>query len=345
VTLVELLVVCAVALIISAVAFTIYRINTSYYLREEAYIQQQQNLRAAMYLVGRDLRMAGNGLMVLGPAVEKVQAWTPTRLDSAGVGGVVIDTTPGWFSHAGGGSDPGARAVFGVDGDDSRPDVVTIFRAEVEYPTSLGLVSSLSGRRLTLSSDIMGGTLAAGDIIGLVNGADAVLLEVDSFSGDTIDYVSNGRFTGPSGPPSGFPVEGASVFNLRDVSLVTYYVDEASNRLMAAHHDQAWSGFDDLASRSTVVANNIEDLQIHYYFGGDEVDPDALDDGPDMSLAILDDNSVKAVAMAMTSRSSYGEGAMDRVRPGLYNRLDGTAADNRRRATLSEYIYLRNHSR
>ena len=344
VTLVELLVVSALALIVSGVAFSIYHVNTVHYLRQEAYIQQQQNLRAAMFVMSRDLRMAGTGLLLLGPAVKRIQAWTPSRPVIGPDSRVVIEPTSGWFSLPGPGAEPGARAVFGIDGGELGSDVVTVFRAEMEFPSSLGRVSGLSGATLTLSSDAIDGALAAGDIIGLVKGEEAVLMEVEKVDGDEVEIKCGGRLTGPSLAPVGFEIMGASVYNLRDVSLATYYVDESQNQLMVAHHDQARDGFDAVDIRSTVVASNIEDLQIHYYFGGDEVDPQALSDGPDISHLRLEADSVKVVALGMVSRSGYGEGIARWIRPSLYNRLDGIDTDNRRRAILSEYIYLRNFS-
>jgi hypothetical protein len=337
------LIVVVISLIISGVAFALYRSNTGYYLREEAYIQQQQNLRAAFYIMSRDLRMAGNGLRVLGPNVNLLNAWTPSRL-AVDNGNFKIDIVPGWFSYPDS-TENGIRAIFGIDGGDNQPDAITVFRAEVEYPAPLGLVKEIGSEFIDLDAAVKTDTVAAGDIIALVNENNAVILEVNSVSSNRITIVNNGRFTGPSGPPSTFPNLGSTVYNLRNVNLVTYYIDQINNRLMAAHHDPQYTGYDDPASKSVVVANNIEDLQIQYFFGSDEVDPDALEHTPDISTARLKNDKVKALGLAMTSRSGYGEGSTTRLRPALYNRLEGTTPDNRRRSTLSEFIYLRNYSK
>jgi hypothetical protein len=286
--------------------------------------------------------MAGNGLMVMGSNVKRIQAYTPSQvaLDSAVVS---IDASPGWFKNYDD-SKYGFRAVFGIDGGANHPDTVTVFRAEVEYPDPLGRVNTHSGQVLELSQNLRDGVIADGDIIVLINGPNnAVLLEVQDWEDAKITYKNNGRFTGPSGPPDTFPVEGSAVFNLRNVSLVTYYVDQDNYRLMAAHHDQSYTGYDSPATKSSVVANNIEDLQLYYFFDSEEVNPDKLNLDPDISSDRLDDSTIKAVAVAMTSRSGYGEGATGRTRPALFNSQAGEESDNRRRNTLTEYIYLRNY--
>ena len=114
-TLVELLVAMAIGLVVSGVALMIYRLNAKHYLREEAAIQQQQNLRAAFYIIGRDLRMAGNGMKVLGPDAKLVQIWTSSRQGLGPGGEASIDASDGWFKHPDSAA-PGARAIFGVDG-------------------------------------------------------------------------------------------------------------------------------------------------------------------------------------------------------------------------------------
>jgi prepilin-type N-terminal cleavage/methylation domain-containing protein len=349
VTLVELMVTMALALIVSGVAFMIYRINTSFYLREEAYIQQQQNLRAAFYIMGRDLRMAGNGMKVIGPDVRRVRLWTSSRQILSPGGFPAIDPAEGWFAPPDDAT-PGAWAIFGLDGGADRPDTVTVFRSEVEYPSQLGVISSVSGNSYRLSQDVPEGALecdaASGkcDVVALVNGDQAVIVEVEEFDDDLVT-VRLGEASTPPSLPASFPLIGAAMYSLRGASLTTFYLDEASDQLMAAYHDRHSSIYDDPATRSMVVANNIEDLQVYFFYDGFDVDPESLRLDPDLGSGPLADREVKAVALGLTSRSGYGEGPNVRTRPALYNREAGTATDNRRRTTLSEFIYLRNHAR
>lgn len=341
-TLVELLVAMALGLIISGVAFSIYRINARHYLDEEAFIQQQQNLRAAFFIMGRDLRMAGNGLKVLGPDSKLAQAWTVSR--PALIGGVPsINPSDGWFSLPDTAT-PGARAIFGIDGGTGRSDAVTIFRSEVEFPTPLGMVAAVSGSDYTMADPLPNGAVSAGDAIALVQGSSALVLTAKEIIGPTIKVSLGGPGHPPALPPS-FNPSGAMVYNLREISLVTYWVDEGAHRLMAAFHDGSRQNFDDPATRSIVVADDIEDLQLYYFYETEKIDQASLSLPPQMGSAILNNMTVKAVALGMTSRSSYGRGFPSRRRPALYNRELGAAQDNRRRSSLSEYISLRNFER
>jgi hypothetical protein len=342
-TMVEMLIVLAIFIMVAGVCFSFYISNTKQFLLSQAYVEQQQNLRVAFYVMSRDLRMAGNGLNVLGPNVSLIQAYTGTQMTLSG-SYVAVDTSPGWFKNTDT-ADPGFRAIFGFDGKNTTADSVTVFRAEMEYPSPLGVVKSNSTSELKLDTDLLPSTVVAGDIIVLVNGTDACLLETLSASADEIRYKPGGRFTGPGGPPTDFSVVGSTVYNFKDVSLLTYYLDQANNRLMVANHDNAHDIFDDPATKSSVVANNIDDLQLYYFFKVHTVDPSLLDEDPDISTNNLKDDYVKAVALAMTSKASYGTGSNNRYRPQLFNRDKGTVADNFRRGFLSEYVYLRNHQK
>jgi prepilin-type N-terminal cleavage/methylation domain-containing protein len=343
-TLVELLVATAIALIVSGVSFSIYRVNTSYYFREESFIQQQQNLRAALYVLGRDLRSAGNGFYILGNNVQLIQAYVPAQifLESDVP---MINAASGWFKLPDADtSENGFRARYGLDGGPNRPDIITLFKAEIEFAASIGQVGSTIGNTLNLSDELTPDTVAAGDIIALVNSDTAIIVEVQSFDEllGTIDIKTNGRFTPASGIPSSFPTEGSIVYNFRDITLVTYYIDQANNRLMAINHDHSRNTYDDLANKSVVVANNIEDMQLYYFFEHDEIDLEEVGNDPDISSERLKTEQIKAVAVAMTSRSGYEDPQFRDTRPPLYNRIAGTTFDRRRRNTLAELIYLRN---
>jgi hypothetical protein len=334
--------------VVTGVAFTLYRGASSNYLREDAYIQQQQNIRAATYLLSRDLKASGNGVAVVGPGIQRIQAFVPSQLQTSG-GVTSINTAEGWFKYPDSpSSEPGVMALFGTDGGASRPDTLTIFRTEIEYPVALGQVTGHSGNTLTLSENVKGGNLNAGDILVVISGKDAFLLESETScplgsSISSINYKNpNGRFTSSGGPPSGFDVNGAYVYNLRDVSLVTYYVDETENRLMAAIHDQRMDTANAI-DKSVVLANNIEDFQCYYFFEGETLDLNMVTSNPDISYEKFKKEPVVAVAIGLTTRSSYGGNRKGvNLRPALFNHVAGTVPDNRRRSTIMELVTLRN---
>jgi prepilin-type N-terminal cleavage/methylation domain-containing protein len=347
-TLIELLVVLLLTTVVTGVAFTLYRGASSNYLREDAYIQQQQNIRAATYLLSRDLKASGNGVAVVGPGIQRIQAYVPSQIKVSG-GVTSIETTDGWFRYPDAPtSEPGMMAVFGTDGGANRPDTLTIFRTEIEYPMALGQIQSHSGNTITISDTIKGGTLAAGDIIAVINNNEAFLLEslTSCPLGSAISAINykkpDGRFTDSSGPPSGFDLDGAYVYNLRDVSIITYYVDETENRLMAAIHDQRMDSANSV-NESVVLANNIEDFQCYYFFEGDALDLTQVNNNPDIGYEEFKSKPVVAVAIGLTARSAYGGNSKGiNLRPALFNRVAGTVPDNRRRSTIMELVTLRN---
>jgi hypothetical protein len=340
-----------ISLIVTGVAFSIYRLNASYYLREDAYLQQYQNLRVALYTVGRDVRMAGNGFALLGADLRLIQAYTPTRekaTTGAGHPPSEIVNEGGWFRNLDT-TTTGVRAIFGQDGGANYPDTLTVFRAEVESGNPLSTVQSVSGNRLTLNKPIPKEALKSGDIVALGSGSNGIVLETGnlSLSGDVYNDIvikPGGRFTNSS-PflPTGFDPVGAYVYNFRDIGLITYWVDTENNALMAAYHDTARTGYDDSTGTSSIVASNIEDFQVYYYLDDDIVDFADTDAAPIMSSAVLSGaRRVKAVSLGLVARSPYGDGPVNRKRPALFNREEGTVADNRLRNVLIETIYLRN---
>ncbi|MDR2339197.1 MAG: hypothetical protein LBF40_03555 [Deltaproteobacteria bacterium] len=359
-TLVELLVVVFMSLIVTGVAFSIYRLNASYYYKEDSFLQQSQNLRVALYTITRDVRMAGNGISVLGSSVQLVRAYSPTKETKTGDASPITDTntTPSWFRYADG-TDDGIMGLYGIDGGTVNADTITIFRAEAESGNSLAKVSSdPSGSTLYLSEDLPDKAVLPLDIIAVANGSDAVLLQVDdSFveGSNEIPIKLNGRFT-PSTLSFGFPFTfaGAYLYNFRDVSFVTYYVDQTKNQLMADYHDNGRTGWDDTARQSFIVAYNIEDMQIYYFYNEDTVDMAALTTTPDVSFARLEKDPVKAVTVGLTSKAPYGEGPCTQQRPRLFNRLQDhpgmtspncSILDNHPRSVLVQTVFLRNFQR
>ena len=360
-TLVELLVVVLISVFIGGVALIIYRANVSYYLKADARLEQSQNLRSAMYSIARDVRMAGNGLVLLGPQVSLIQAYVPGQETLVG-GKSVRSDTPGWFRHAdidsSDSSDQwGIRAIFGVDGGEDEPDTITVFRAEVESGAAVGQVDSggyspLSDpEKINLKASFPNGMLRNNDILAIVNGSQAALFEVNPGSAEpgqplpssqTIPIKLNGRFTPPGNSVLSFPA-GSTVYNLRDVVLVTYYVDQENNVLLADYHDVSLDDPNNAATGAVVVANNIEDLQIFYYYEPTPVNLTVLNTDPIISSGALQSARVTAVAIGLTARSSYGEFRdKSQKRPALFNHKEGSKTDNNVRASLTEVIFLRN---
>jgi hypothetical protein len=237
--------------------------------------------------------------------------------------------------------------LFGTDGGTNNPDTLTLFKSEIEYPEPLGKVTYKSGNTLYLNKKLREGTLEIDDIIILIQGNLALLMQSNSNSGtgslESIEVnTASGRFHRPGADHPTFNVVDAYVYNLRDASLVTYYVDTDKNQLMAAYHDQKVTAFDDSTSRSVVVAYNIEDLQLFYYFNDENIDLSKVTLDPLIGYNEFKNKRVRAVAIAMTSRAEFGLGPARYYRPALFNHVQGATLDNRRRSSTMELISLRN---
>jgi len=60
-TMVELLVVLAISSIVLSLMYTVYRSQLKSHSTQQEQVEMQQNLRATLYLLERDIRMAGHG--------------------------------------------------------------------------------------------------------------------------------------------------------------------------------------------------------------------------------------------------------------------------------------------
>jgi hypothetical protein len=340
-TLIELLVALALTIMVIGATFMIYQTNTRYYYRQQSRLEQIQNLRSALYIIGRDIRMAGDGLIVMG--VPKVQAFVPNPSGSGG----------SWFSYEVDASGTladtsGLRAIFGLDSA-TAPDTITVFRTEVESSIAfaqLGDAYTGSSSKLTLADAIPEHAVEPDDVIGLVYGRNAILLTAESATAPAIDpgeIQLASRFRPSGSLPTGvsFP-RGSYVYNLRDAYLTTYWVDTDKNNLMARYHHLGNLEYDDDDSSSIIVAPNIEDLQLGYVMNGQELD-DMVDE---LTLESLEANNwVRQIQIGLVSVSDYRDRGNTTFKPvSMFNHAVGAAAaDGRLRQVLTGNVYLRNY--
>ncbi|MDR1608916.1 MAG: hypothetical protein LBT38_10990 [Deltaproteobacteria bacterium] len=347
ITLIELLVVILLGLIVTGLAFAIYLRNSHHYYESEATLQAQRNLRVALSTLTREIRMAGNGMFVLGPGLSTIQVYAPTMASRACNSKPIITDTLAWYKNCDEISGQGVRAIFGEDGDSDSSDVITIFKAEPEFSQKLGTLSDFSGDEIVISSGIDEEAVMVGDLLGIINDDyEAVVMEVESITDSgaerKIKINKNGRYTSPNILPSGYSSRGIKIFNLKDVVLASYYVDEASNRLMVVYHDQKINPLDPKVSPPIVIAENIEDLQFYYYFDNEEVDNAKLVLDPGISSDKLKNHSIVAISVGLTAKTTYSQNLAPQVRPALFNRSIGTTSDKFDRISIMETVNLRN---
>jgi type II secretory pathway pseudopilin PulG len=337
-TLVELMVALLISIIIIGATFFIYQTHSRSYFRTQAFLEQDQNLRTALHIISRDIRMAGNGFMVMGVSVAQLYQPNPS-----GAGGK-------WFvyetdSSGGTASNPGVRAIFGVDNDD-RPDTLTIFRADIESTIGFGQLRSaltVGANQLTLTDDVPDNIVGKGDVLGVVNNKSAILVQANP----NADPVSGPNITlGPlfrpeSALPSGvsFPA-GSFVYNLRRINLTTYWVDTENHNLMASYHHLGQLPFDDELASSVIVAPGIEDFQVRYVLNTEEPGPGT--DG--LSLGALENNRwVREVNIGLVSRSTWRQPYGNSSPVTLFNHAPAFANDGFFRQVMTNMVYLRNY--
>jgi len=341
-TLIELLIVMVISVLVLGAAVTLYQVNARVYVQQDAMLEQNQNLRVAMYTVARDVRMAGNSFPLLGSDITHIQ--------------VAVDGD--WFQHEGS-STYGVRAIFGTDGGSDDTDTLTVFRADVESGSPVGQLKddvALSGSlgSITLQEKYLYNTLQAGDIIALVDGNRAAILQVSTDPDDFPKKDHSGTVTGatdvitlgdtrfvPGGSIPNFPdfTAGTYVYNLRNVTFVTYSVDDNYN-LVADYHDSSITEYD--SGQTVIVATNIEDFQVRYILNGETIGPLQGSDGLDESR-LDSDNWVVAVNLAMVSRSAIKDGsAKNRPPQLLFNHAFTGTSDGYQRRVLMETVFLRN---
>lgn len=367
-TLIELLVASLIMVVVTGAAFSLFRLAATTEKHQQEVLTQTQNLRAALYAVSRDIRMAGSGLPMIGaPALQiyvDAALYDADTQDAGGAGG-------DWFLYKGE-TEYGVRAIFGSNSyryapaEQSKSDSLTIFRAELESTAALGVLGAdfTPGTSTTvkLKNKITEGTTFSNDdILAIADGSAAVIVQVQADAGAYDDTLRLGpRFKPGKGLPASvglksFPA-GSQVYNLRDITFVTYYVDTDNHRLMANYHDIAVADkdADDLSKKHLVtVADNIEDFQVSYYFSvAASVE---LDQNPDINLKRLNDGDVvRAVEMAMVSRAknrsaSSAEASSVEVLSHLDDPVKDKIASHRAkeekgytRRVMSEIVQLRN---
>jgi prepilin-type N-terminal cleavage/methylation domain-containing protein len=348
VTLVELLVVMVIVMIVAGAVFTVLQLSMRNEARQQDIMTQTANLRAAFYAVGRDIRMAGSGLTLLGsPSLE-------VYVDPAASDPDIQDAAAGWYRYAGF-EGYGARALLGLDsgtGGSPKSDMLTIFRTENEASGPLGFLNATfdpgASATMTLRDNVTeGDTISNGDMVAVASNGRAVIVQIDGLpAGVTTTNLPLGNRFRPAAPlPDGFTFPADSiVYNLRDVVFVTYYVDTDNHRLVANYHDVTMQDgdADDPAKQFLVtVAENIEDFQISYQVTAPL--STVLQDFTAISEQQLQaGNIIRAVELVVVSRSARrsfltpGAGAIE---------VKGHTANTERgytRRVMSETIQLRN---
>ena len=261
-TLNELLVATVLISIVGITAFTLFQTGDRHEARQQDILQQNHNLRAALHVLARDIRMAGNGLNIIGADLFDIYVEAQYSDPEAHENG------SGWFKHIGSNLS-GVRPIFSPEQTDSEiPDVFTIIYSSHENPLPIGRLEDSSpfsvgnDTSLWLQEPISpGNQISDGHMIAVVNDNRAVILQASFDSGANTYEIKIGDRHKPGSTLMTFP-PGSQVYNLRDISFVTYYINNVTQRLMANHHYAIVPGATEPHLIS--IASNIENMKIAY---------------------------------------------------------------------------------
>lgn len=270
-TLIELLVAMAIGLVIMAAILSTFKSQQDTYIVQTQVSAMQQNLRAAMYMMTRDIQMAGyytNFDTKTYDATAENMDWDPTIA----------------------GSESTRPVLYGRNNDDGSglnvrdgTDVIVIVKASNDSNDRYTLIGangeSASANAITLSANHL----------NFANNDFGVLVKKDLSRSEVfqITSVSGGDLSLRNGLDEGYG-DGDMLF-LADI--IVYKVDDSDDParpcLKRINHGKDGSNFQ-------VIAENVENLQIRYHLSSG---------GPVTSVTGGTGSNVRAVEIALLART------------------------------------------
>ncbi|MEW6266814.1 MAG: PilW family protein [Thermodesulfobacteriota bacterium] len=310
-TLVELLVAMAMGLIVLSVMFTMFRTSSRSYTLQDYVAETQQNLRVAIYAVGRDVRMAGCGLNLL-----------PSEL----VDRIQIFNGAGWSL---------VRAITGANSAVG-PDSVEVFYGDIrsgEYDATI--TQPMPDASAELNCDTVT-PFNDHDAVVISNGLTAALFVVSQVQAGPKKLQHNPAesiFNPPAAfkafPTGGGYGSGSRLYNFGAFKWITYAVDSVTDplhpRLTVNAHDGAGA---------QVVAENIEDLQFYYI----------LQNGGGTHNPVGSENQIQAVRISLVARTAEQDPEANVFSPLTVEDhvIGAVPQDGYRRRVLSTEVKIRN---
>ncbi len=305
-TLIELLVAMAVSGIVAAAIFTVFKSQQDSYIVQEDVAAMQQNLRAGMSMLSRDVRMAGFGF-------------------SSG--------QVSWYDNTG--ASPVTGYIKGISITNNNPDQIDIIYADASVRATI--THQMPNSSAVLDVDSTNG-FSVGDLVIITDGNNASLLEITQVQSAALKLQHNpgaGNINPPGGHnifPSGGYASGSDVYRVRYVSYRINTNDPLHPTL--AVNFQGPNG----AGGYQPLANNIEDMELVYIFA-DGGEATAYDD-TDADLT-NDYDDIRAVRITLLARADRPDRNFRGNRPQIEDRAAG-GIDGYRRRILRSTVKIRN---
>ena len=287
-TLIELIVAMAISLVVMAAIFTTFKSQQDSFVVQTQVSATQQNLRAAMYMITRDIQMAGyyTSFDTKNYSGSDAYNWDPTIA----------------------GNETSRPILYGRSNDDASGDVkdgtdlIVIVKASNEdadnQEISSGLGDSVGVNTITLHSNDIDFNEASKTYGVLVKSdlSRAEFFEISSISGNTLTLKNN---------LEDIYGDGDIIFRA-DVIIYKVNEDDDLERRNLGNDNNNWQ----------VVAENIENFQVRYHLSDTTTAVDISGDA----------NNVRAIEVALLSRTeNIIRGYTD---PHTYNMTDETITPN-----------------
>lgn len=310
-TLVEVLSALVILAIAMTAAYATFQFQHASFTVQNRVGEAQQNLRAAIEVLSRDIRLAGYGI----PAGTQIKL--PDGLLPSG------DNT--------------IRTLSPRNRTTAADNLCLIYR----YDMDAGMPPTTLANGMGAYTDVMNvasaGGYAQGDLVMVTNDLAEDLFEVTSVAAPTLNHSVGGSANqyNSVGAHSLWPGGGyAAGSTVSKVRFVCYFVDDVTD---PAHPTLMLDRMNGAAAQP--LADDIEDLQVEY---GLDTNGDFVIDSwtPSPSFAQL--SQVKQVGLFLSARTRMPERGWQGFRPALSDRAAGPADGYRRRTLDNVAIDLRN---
>ncbi len=312
-SLIEIMVGLAIGMIAMIVIMQVFDTSEKQKRTTSGGADAQSNGAIALYMIERDIRMAGWGLNTSSYAnCNNFFSYCDGNAQCGGVEGALPD-----FNFA---------SIKVVDGGTGSDSITAQFFANptfgsFRYPTSTTITKNMPASSSILDVENVSGCEPPGadtdepTLALLSQGGNCTLINVTHVNESSLKMQHNPGASGiynPPGNPDGWPAytKGATVSCFKAASngpifKKTYSVDDATRQLLRADNTR------DPAVTNELVASDIVDFQVKY--GVAPVGSQTVDDWPDASGPIwanptsADQMRIKAVRIALVTRSTQYE--------------------------------------
>jgi len=320
-TLIELVVAMLLASLVGMAAYTVFSSSSRSSLVQEEITESQQNIRAAMNLLARDVRSAGFGLPdpPFSLSIGGVTHQAPVAIANSSTGPDTITLLGGgderfWLDSDGNCDD----GDLDPTNDCNLPDAVDPNQGHAQGATTLNIVAEDDG---ALDDFFDSSTFDSNRAFISLNG-----IYYTTISGLT--RTTNRATLNLTEPLNRAYLDGTPVFIIK---AVRYSINTSLSGCSTANPCLARQ---DLAENNEVVAQNIEDIQFAFNLDGSSSFTN------NVSSSDVDITAVRASILARTRHPEHGASFVS-ARPALEDRAAG-AADAYHRRLLTSIIKLRN---